>query len=239
MKLVPSNLGAEPKKLAILGGLLAVAGVVYWINSGPSTPSGPATPNNIATAPRPANIPGVTAPVKTEPRPGSRIGIRAFEDFKPSLKLQEGVDIGKVDPTLKLPLLAKLNGVGLDMGTRGSVFDWGKAPPPPPVAPIKPGEMAKLIMGPMPPKTTPVPQAPKAAPTPPPPPIPLKFYGFSARAGSKRAFFLDGDDIDVAGENDVIKNRYKVIRIGINSVEMEDLNYKHQQTLPLIAELAG
>jgi hypothetical protein len=92
-------------------------------------------------------------------------------------------------------------------------------------------------MGPMPP--TPPPAPPTPAPTPPPPPIPLKFYGFSSRTGSKRAFFLDGDDIDVAGENEVIKNRYKVIKIGINSVEIEDLNYKHQQTLPLVAELAG
>lgn len=232
MRLIPSNIGAEPKKMAMLGGLLAVAGVVYFFNRDSS-------PTAAAVAPRssPLSI-GAVAPVKTiAPRPSSRIGIRPVDDFKPSLKPQEGVDISKVDPTLKLDLLAKLQRVGLDRGTRGSVFDWGKAPPPPTpeVQKIDPGKIVR--MGPMPPTPTPPPPAP--APTPPPPPIPLKFYGFSSRTGSKRAFFLDGDDIDVAGENEVIKNRYKVIKIGINSVEMEDLNYKHQQTLPLVAELAG
>lgn len=233
MRLVPANIGAEPKKIAILGGLLAVAAVVWWINSG-SSPSSGAAP--VATAPREA----VAAPAKVAAaRPSSRVGIRSMDDFKPSLKLKEDVDISKVDPTLKLDLLAKLREVGLDRGTRGSVFDWGKAPPPPAVLSVKnilPGQVAE-VYGPFPPAPPPPPAKPK--PTPPPPPIPLKFYGFSSHTGTKRAFFLDGDDIDVASENEVIKNRYKVIKIGVNSVEMEDLNYKHQQTLPLIAELAG
>jgi hypothetical protein len=80
-------------------------------------------------------------------------------------------------------------------------------------------------------------------PPPSAPPIPLKFYGYSnaARGGTKRAFFLEtnGEDIDVASENEVIKNRYKVIRIGVNSVVVEDMNFKSQQTLPLVEELAG
>ena len=232
MKLAPSTVGAEPKKLAILGGLLLAAGIAYFINRDPAPVSATVTPkaSTLNT--------GAVAPLKqVAPRPSSRIGVRPMEDFKPSLKLKEGTDISKVDPTLRLDLLAKVNGVGLDMGTRGSVFDWGKAPPPPPPSvKIEPGKVAE-IYGPMPPTPTPPPPPPQ--PTPPPPPIPLKFYGFSTKTGAKRAFFLDGDDIDVAGENEVIKNRYKVIRIGINSVEMEDLNYKHQQTLPLVAELAG
>ena len=75
--------------------------------------------------------------------------------------------------------------------------------------------------------------------TSPPPPIPLKFFGYSTRGSVKHAFFLDGDDIDVAGENDLIKNRYKIIHIGVNSVVVEDTQLKNQQTLPLIEELAG
>ncbi|HLH41010.1 MAG TPA: hypothetical protein VKX39_17805 [Bryobacteraceae bacterium] len=229
MRLVPATIGAEPKKLAILGVLLAAAGVVYFINRDPSPVSATASPKTPPLDVRPA--------VKTvAPRPSARIGARLVEDFKPSLKLKEGVDISRVDPTLKLDLLAKVSSAGLDLGTRGSVFDWGKAPPPPPPVKIEPGKVAE-IYGPMPP--TPTPPPPTPPPSPPPPPIPLKFYGFSMRSGAKRAFFLDGDEIDVAGENEVIKNRYKVIRIGVNSVEMEDLNFKHQQTLPLIAELAG
>ncbi len=226
MKLVPASIGAEPKKLAILGVLLATAGAVYFLNRDPSPAGAAASPRAPAPAVRPA-------PVKTS---AARTAARPMEDFKPSLKPADGVDLSTVDPTLKLDLLAKVSGVGLDRGTRGSVFDWGQAPPAPPPVKIEPGKMAG-IYGPLPPAPAPQPPAPPPAPA--PPPIPLKFYGFSTRSGAKRAFFLDGDEIDVAGENEVIKNRYKVIRIGINSVEMEDLNFKHQQTLPLVAELNG
>jgi len=66
------------------------------------------------------------------------------------------------------------------------------------------------------------------------PPIPLKFYGFtSARAGLKRAFFLEGEDVYVANEGDIVKKRYKVVRVNLNSVVVEDTEYKQQQTLPL------
>ena len=77
------------------------------------------------------------------------------------------------------------------------------------------------------------------------PPIPLKFYGYVSESGgvapgaAKRAFFLDGEDIVVAGENDVIRNRFKIIRIGVNSAVVEDTTNKNQQTLPLIEELPG
>jgi hypothetical protein len=75
---------------------------------------------------------------------------------------------------------------------------------------------------------------------PPPPPITLKYYGFTSPSGAaaKTAFFLDGDDILIAKEGDTLKKRYKVVRIGVNSVVMEDTDSKRQQTLPL-AEEAG
>ena len=85
---------------------------------------------------------------------------------------------------------------------------------------------------------------PPTPPTPRAPQIPLKFYGFvnPARPDVKRAFFLDSEDIIVAGEGDLIKKRYKIIRIGINSAEVEDTQFKGdntKQTLPLETELPG
>ena len=76
------------------------------------------------------------------------------------------------------------------------------------------------------------------APPPPPPAIPLKFYGYSGalRSTVRRAFFLDGEDIVQAGENETIRNRYKIIRIGVNSAVVEDIVAKNQQTLPLAEE---
>jgi hypothetical protein len=78
------------------------------------------------------------------------------------------------------------------------------------------------------PATAGPPPAPKA------PPIPLKFYGFTAaRAGAKRAFFLENEDVYVANEGEIVKKRYKVVRINMNSVVMEDTEFKQQQTIPL------
>jgi endonuclease YncB( thermonuclease family) len=83
--------------------------------------------------------------------------------------------------------------------------------------------------------------AAKAAGPPPPPPIALKYYGFSTARnnGRKVAFFLDGDEISVAGEGETVKKRYRVVRIGVNSVLMEDTESKRQQSLPLTEEQPG
>jgi hypothetical protein len=94
----------------------------------------------------------------------------------------------------------------------------------------------------------PTPETSGVPPTPPKPvipPIPLKYYGYVSESravapgAAKRAFFLDGEDIVVAGENDMIHNRFKIIRIGVNSAVVEDTTNKNQQTLPLVEELPG
>ena len=62
------------------------------------------------------------------------------------------------------------------------------------------------------------------------------------RPDVKHAFFLDNDEIVVAGEGDLIKKRYKILRIGVNSAEVEDTTFKGdntKQTLPLETELQG
>ena len=37
----------------------------------------------------------------------------------------------------------------------------------------------------------------------------------------------------VRAEGDLLKKRYRVVKIGVSSVVMEDLQYKSEQTLPL------
>ena len=114
-----------------------------------------------------------------------------------------------------------------------------RAAPPEEIKVKEPAKIAiaKRLVGPSPP--------PAVVPTPEPkaPPIPLKFYGFvnKTKVGDKRAFFLDGEDIVIASEGDMIKKRYKIVRIGVNSAVVEDTEFKsnNQQTLPLVAELAG
>ncbi len=71
-------------------------------------------------------------------------------------------------------------------------------------------------------------------------PINLKYYGYSTKRtdGEKKAFFLDGEDIIVASEGEIIKKQYKLVRIGTTSVQMEDTTSKTTQTLPLQPEAA-
>jgi hypothetical protein len=245
VKVAPTKVGAQPKQLVILGVLVVVAIVTYLINRSPSSPeaSAPAPRTEPAAAATQAVSPVIrkapSMPIPSQRTP-SRGESRSTEDFRPTLKLAEGTDVSRIDPTLRLELLAKLRNTSMEGGSR-SIFEFAQppAPPPPKVDPIK---MVR------PPVTTAAKGSSTATadkdgkpPTPPAAPIPLKFYGYSnsPRNGPKRAFFLDGDDIFVAGENDMIRNRYKIIRIGINSAVVEDTTTKNQQTLPLIEELAG
>jgi len=238
MNLIPTGLGADRKRLVILGGLVVLLVAVYFINrtpdSGAPQPQAASPLSNDPVALK--RLPSASVTPLPAQRQSARRSETAIEDFKPSLKLPEGADVSRIDPTLKLDLMAKLRDLPLEVGER-SVFDFGAPPkpktPPPPVEPIKPVTP--------PPTTAEAPPAPVTPVKPPPPPIPLKFYGYvnASRGGLRQAFFLDGDDIFVAGENDVIRNRYKVVRIGVNSAVVEDTTNKNQQTLPLIEELPG
>ena len=251
MKFVPSGLGAEPKKLAILGGLVVVLVVVFLVNRTPdSSGAGVTTSGATASATSPART-TTTSPLQVAnrafdsvtPMPPQRMqasqrGSQAsIQDFKPTLKPPEGMDVSRIDPTLRLNEIAKLRTTALEGGSR-SIFDFGAAPAPtlPTVAPIKPG-------GPVAP--TPVaptaPVAPVVPPQPVVPPIPLKYYGYvDGSAGpSRKAFFLLNEDIFVAGENDVVDKRYKILHINANSAIVEDTVSKNQQTLPLVEELPG
>jgi hypothetical protein len=241
MKWLPDKLGADPKKVAILAVLVVVLGIVYFMNrtpdSGVTAASTSPAPSRGTTAPvtagPAASSPGVPpVPPRNLPR-RSEISI---QDFKPTLKLPEGVDISRIEPSLRLDLLAKLHELPMAGGER-SVFDFGPAPKPviPAVQPIKPAPPA----APAPPNAPPAVTAAPAKPA--PPPIPLKFYGYvnGSTGGTRQAFFLEGDEIHVAGESDVIHNRYRVVRIGVNSAVVEDTVTHNQQTLPLVEELQG
>jgi hypothetical protein len=239
--LIPTKVGAgDKKKLMILAGLGVTMVVVWFLNREPSAPAPapvirvPVRPNS----PTPRDVPSEVNPgprlVATR---GSSPGRGSIADFRPTLKLKEGTDVSKIDPSLHLDLLAKVKSVAMSGGSR-SLFEFSQAPAP---AAAPPPEVAKIY-----PKVGPVytPPAPPPAPPvkPPPPPIPLKFYGYSGTArssGLRSAFFLDGDDIVIAKETDLVRNRYKIVRIGVNSAVVEDTTNKNEQTLPLIEELGS
>jgi hypothetical protein len=154
-------------------------------------------------------------------------------EFQPRLgprTPEERVDPATIDPTIRLDLLAKVQAVELGAPGR-NLFDFGAAPPPVPKD-VPKIQIAKSVPPPAPPPVN-------VNPGPPPPPtapqMTFKYYGFkvSSSDGHKAAFLLDGDDILVAGENDTFKRRYRVVKIGVNSITIEDTQFKSTQTLLL------
>jgi hypothetical protein len=69
---------------------------------------------------------------------------------------------------------------------------------------------------------------------PPPPPINLKFFGFASEPGQQKKIFLSsGEDVFVASEGEIVNRRYKVMKIGNTSVDIQDLLSNNRQTIPL------
>ena len=239
MKWLPDKLGADnPKKLVFLGALLLVLGYFVFSSFGGGSSNEAAPPQRASAR---SNVEALISQPSAPParKPAGHNQRVTLEDFRPSLNRarETASDPTRVDPTLRLDLLAKLQNAKFE-GDMRSVFEFGQAPPPPAsqLKPARPTPFHDSFIGPRP-----VPPPPPPPPLPPPPQIPLKFYGFvnPARPDVKRAFFMDGDEILVAGEGDTVRNRYRIVRIGVNSAVVEDTQYKDQQTLPLIAEEQG
>lgn len=224
----------DRKKVAILGGLLLVAAVVYFFNS-----SG--TPENEGYTPPAANRPAAVSNARSSatasgPAAGRR-NERTLREFRPTLKPrkpEDRPDPTTIDPTLRMDLLAKVQGVKID-GAHRNIFEFGTQPPRPAevakanaAKPKVPNPLAAVVAEAKP-QTDATPAKPVA------PPVPLKFFGYMTPSGqpTKRAFFVEGEDIHVVHEGDTVKQRYKIVRIGVNSVVVEDTQFGSQQTLPL------
>ena len=70
---------------------------------------------------------------------------------------------------------------------------------------------------------------------PPPPPIDLKFFGFETSANGKRqAFLLHNDDVYLASAGDIVLRRYRIITVDAKTIQVEDMQSKNTQTLPLL-----
>jgi hypothetical protein len=239
------KLGTENRmKVGILAVLALLAGYLVYTNvfSTPGSGGPPPAPQEPARASAPAvpdaeqNTPRTEAPRAADSSRGASRGRN--EEFHPVLhskRPEDRIDPLTMDPTLRLDLLAKVQGVELAGGSR-NLFQFSAAP-------VK----TEALKGPEP-KVMPGPRSaqagddpPKPPGPPPPPPINLKYYGFSTARnnGRKTAFFLDGDEIWVAAEGDTVKKRYRVVRIGVNSVLMEDTESKRQQSVPLTEEQPG
>jgi len=101
-----------------------------------------------------------------------------------------------------------------------------KAPPPPPPPPPQPVQPTPTV--------NPVPQPP---PGPPPlPPIALKFIGIieSPTHARKIAVLSDGRNPPFQGEEGaIIEGRYRILKIGVESIELAYVDGRGRQTIRL------
>ena len=98
-----------------------------------------------------------------------------------------------------------------------------KAPPPPPPAPVRPAQPA-------------MPVVPAGPPPPPVPPISLKFIGVveAPAHGEKIAILSDGRNAPFYGkEGAIIEGRYRILKIGVESVELAYTDGRGRQTIRL------
>ncbi len=122
------------------------------------------------------------------------------------------------NPSLHLDQLERIRKLEYS-GTHRNIFSASLPPPPPSAAANKPA-----VTGP------PVP--------PPPPPVDVSgitFFGMVTDAGSgrRRAFFTNGDDVFIAAEGDTLLNRLRVVRIGNNTVDVEEISSGRHATLTM------
>jgi len=232
--------GAEKKKIWFLVVLTVAAAYLLYSNlfSSPSAP----TEARAARTPVADQVRQAAAAVNAGTPAGGATrpanARRTLSDFHPAYTSKEKPDLSTIDPKLRLDLLARVQSVEPAAAER-NLFAFGAAAvpgvpggEPHKVTPKTPDEIKREL------------EASKASGPPgppPPPPITLRYYGYTAQRidGHKRAFFLDGEDILVAGEGELVKRRYKVVRIGINSVTLEDTQYNNTQMVPLMEEGAG
>jgi hypothetical protein len=151
--------------------------------------------------------------VQGAPAPG-RASARGSKGKKPRAE--------NLDPTLRLDLLASVEQTQYE-GSGRNIFTSEPDPVviPPPIA-----------TGSADPNAT---HAYVTPTVPTPPQIPLKFYGFASKVGEpKRVFLIQGEEVFVAGEGEIVNRRYKVVRISPTSVEMQDMVYSGPtQNIPL------
>jgi hypothetical protein len=221
------KLGAEPRKLAILGGLIALAVGAYFYNSSGDT-GGSASTGSIA---HPASTAMPDSPVARK-----HVRRRVRSSDRNTLRMQEvtvEAQRGDIDPTLRLDLLQRLKGVKFT-GANRSLFEPGAAVITPQMAAAK---MVKIMPGPLPQGADSHAGGPAQ-----PPPIPLKFYGFAApvsSSGARRGFFLDEENVVVANEGETVKGRYRIISLQPKSAEVEDVLTKKRQSLSIVPEMAS
>jgi hypothetical protein len=220
------NAGAENRRKTILaGGLGAVAlcCVLYGYNAlyggaGPAPAGKPVVePSGGGGAAETVAVARGNPQPAATPAAGSSLGIAAGVAAKKMASTSSSLD-----PTLDERAMLRTENL-VYTGTGRNIFSATYVPPVAIPKSAPPARPQPAIVAPV------VPPGP-----PPPPPINLKFFGIETLSSGKRqAFLLQGEDVYLASEGDIVARRYKIVSIQANTVKVQDLANQSTQSLPL------
>jgi hypothetical protein len=221
-KIFGLRIGVDPKVL--VAGLIAVAVGLFWYNSRSSEDSAPLVAavahGGTANAPEAAAVrPRIPASARRA-RNANNNGSLRLRPIDPTR--------GDVDPTLRLDLLTRLQRAQLAASGR-SLFEVAPAP--------LPAADQKLLKNPPTVPKVPPTNSASAAAADQPLNIPLKYYGFaksSDRNEGSQGLFLDGDNVVVGTEGELIMKKYLVVSLTPASARLEDTQLKKGQTLVVV-----
>ena len=202
----------QRRQVFILSGLVALlAFTIWWVTGSPGSPG--ATPA-VTNIPQEQALDLKDLYLKN-PQRNSRKKEISFRDIDPSIHLEKLEDFDAGTPLNARNMFSAEAVHERPVNSRNS----------------KPGSAssaASLTPGTQPP--------PPTRPAPPPMAIiNLKFFGTKTEPGhkSRQGFFADGDAVYLASEGDLVANRYRILRIGDNSAEIEELSSKTRRQITL------
>ncbi|MGB6430168.1 MAG: hypothetical protein WBF06_06255 [Candidatus Acidiferrales bacterium] len=145
----------------------------------------------------------------------------------PPTSVQQYVPLQVENPALRLDEIARVHRLEYT-GVHRNIFSATIPPPPPPK--LTPAQIKAQQ------------EAEANRPPPPPPPldVPATFFGYvtDARTGHKQAFFTNGDDVFIAGEGELLLGRFRVLKIGNDTAEVEEVSSGRRATLTMQQDAA-
>lgn len=216
------TLNRQQKQFIVLGSLLVVLAFTLYqllISTGTS-PGGP------------------LPPASTAAQAGQALDLKDIYLKRNSRRTggRKEVSLQEVDPSLHLERLTEFD-PGEPLNAR-NMFSVGVPPSEQSITARNPG------------RNSPAPSdgggmgaaSPNPVPTRPAGPAPviinLKFYGtkFDLAQKKRQGFFADGDEVYLASEGDLVANRYRVIRVGDSSAEVEEVSSKTRRQISLLTQ---
>lgn len=211
--------GAENRKKTIAAGALGAVALVclFVMYNSLFGGSSSAPPPTIAPLTKPTRANSADAPAQAIAQAAN--ANRASMPGVDAAKL--ATTSASLDPTLDETAMHRTENL-IYQGTGRNIFSLTSIAPPPMPTNVPPPR----------PKQAYIPPPPTGPP--PPPPINLKFFGTAKRAsGPVQAFLLQGDNVYLASPGEIVAHKYRIVSIGLNNIQVEDLQYNNTQTLQL------